>query len=308
MPHQRRLAAIGHSLLPQSPQHHPHPTHTATAAAGGTAAGPVFSFRQLGGVAAGERWIYASHADGTEEAIARLEHRVIEQPEQNLRYFNKNRRPVNLRDIKLKPGGRPLISGFQLYWNFDGNMICTELMDVVVEGQGSDELTLIVITQDPGGVATSRRRVTVSFDAASESYVWDVVCELELHSPEVFDSHIGDDNTIAFEVTDPWYCDVPAPTVEDPMLWTAGAQRRFSWLLADEADGTTWKMPLNHLATGIPAPQAFARDGMLVLGVDPGNCPAFQFVGETADRTAISVCSKLQQRLPSHLCQVNLGR
>jgi hypothetical protein len=224
-------------------------------------------------VSAGERWIYATHPDGLDEPIARLEHRMIEQPEQNLRYFNKNPRPINLRDVRLAPGGRPLIAGFQLFWNFDGSIITTEVLDVAVEGQGTAALALTVVTRDPGGVATSRRRVTVSFDAATRTYVYDIECQLELHSPEVFDSPSditfrsrGDDDTITFEVTDPWYADVPAPTVEADELWRAGERQRFTALLADEIDGSTWQMPLNHMATGIPSPRAFARDGLLVLG------------------------------------------
>ena len=68
-----------------------------------------FSFRQHGGVCDGETWIY----DG-DEPIARLESKLIEQPEQSLRYFNGNPKPVNLRDLKLTPGGRPLVSGVQM--------------------------------------------------------------------------------------------------------------------------------------------------------------------------------------------------
>jgi len=68
-------------------------------------------------------------------------------------------------------------------------------------------------------------------------------------------------------------------------------QKRYSHLLAEKADGAVWQMPLNHMATGIPAPQAMKQDGLFVLAHDPGNNPAFEFVGETADRTSIGVCN-----------------
>ena len=38
------------------------------------------------------------------------------------------------------------------------------------EGQSSDHLTLTVLTADPGGVATSRRVLTLTYDPHIESY------------------------------------------------------------------------------------------------------------------------------------------
>lgn len=228
---------------------------------------------------AGEQWIY-----DRDEAIARLEHVLIEQPEQNLRYFNSNPRPVNLRDLKLAPGGRPLIAGVQMYWVFQHRVLATtELLDIQVEGQETDCLTLTVCTRDPGGVATSRRVLTLTYDPELGSYIYDFKACLEIHSPEVFD--VAD--RMGFEYGDPWYNDVPAPTVAFPGRWG----KRYTHLLAEAADGTVWQMPLNHMATGIPKPEAFKAGGLLVLAADPGNNPAFEFVGETAGRTSFGVCN-----------------
>ena len=237
----------------------------------------IFSFCTHGGVCAGEQWIY-DH----DEPIARFEHKIVEQPEQNLRYFDRNLRPVNLRDLKLAPGGRPLISGVQLYWGLR-HVIATELVDVQAAGQETDHLTLTVITRDPGDVATSRRVLTLTYDAATGSYLYDFKAHLEIHSPEVFDR----DEQVTFEYCDPWYNDIPAPSVAFPGMW----QKRYTHFLAEKSDGTIWQMPLNHMATGIPSPQSFKKGGLFVLGYDPGNNPAFEFVGQTADRTSVSVCN-----------------
>lgn len=245
-----------------------------------------FTFRTHGGVTAGEEWIY----DG-DQPLARLECVTIEQPEQNLRYFDRNLKPVNLRDLRLSPGGRPLVSGVQMFWNLAPGIITSELVEVRTEGQESDRLVLTVITADPGGVATSTRVLTLSFDDESCSYVYDFSAHLRLHSPEVFDLADGDvsldDEGVRFEYCDPWYCDVPAPTVEFSGMWP----KRYSHLLAECGDGTVWQMPLNHMATGIPSPQSFVPDGLFVLAHEPGNNPAFQFVGDTAGRTAVGVCN-----------------
>lgn len=240
---------------------------------------PCFSFRTHGGECAGEQWIY----DGG-EPIARLERKLVEQPEQNLRYFNGNPRPVNLRDLKLAPGGRPLVAGVQLYWVFQHRVLATtDLVGIQVAGQETDCLTLTVITRDPGSAATSRRVLTLTYDPHIASYVYDFKCGLEIHSPEVLDSEAESH----FEYCDPWYNDVPGPTVSFPGMW----KKRFSHLFAEAADGTVWQMPINHMATGIPKPRSIKRDGLLVLGCDEGSNPAFEFVGETADHASFGVCN-----------------
>ena len=89
-----------------------------------------FTFRTRGGVCAGEQWLY-----DRDEPIARLHHDLVEQPEQNLRYFDQVLKPVELRDLKLAPGGRPSIAGLQLYWKMDP-VITTELVAVQAEVPG----------------------------------------------------------------------------------------------------------------------------------------------------------------------------
>ena len=228
-----------------------------------------FDVTTRGGVTAGQEWI----CDG-DEPIARLEHVVVEQPEQNLRYFNRNLKPVVLRDLKLAPGGRPLVAGVQMFWNLQvpggAHVITSQLLDVTVEGRGTDRLTLTVTTADPGRVAVSRRVLCLYWDEATASYVYEFTCHLDLQAPETFDR--PDCGPIHFEISDPWYCDVPAPTVAFDGGWSAHGFTRLLAEPVDAADGV-WQMPLNHLATGIPTPQSFPEGGRLVLTDCPGNNP-----------------------------------
>ena len=242
-----------------------------------------FTFRTRGGICAGQQWI----CDG-DRPIARLCYDIVEQPEQNLRYFDQVLKPVELRDLRLAPDGRPLIAGVQLYWKF-GPIITTQLVSVDVEGDQTDRLVLTVVTRDPGGVATSRRVVTLTYDPELASYVYDFQAHLQIHSPEIFDTPAARNQAdqVRGEYSDPWYCDVPAPTVDFPGRWP----KRYSHLLAEPADGTIWQMPLNHMATGIPSPQSFKPGGLFVLAYAADNNPAFEFVGDTAARTAASVCN-----------------
>ncbi|MEE2656974.1 MAG: hypothetical protein VX733_00605 [Candidatus Latescibacterota bacterium] len=242
---------------------------------------PCFHVHTEGGETAGQEWI----CDG-DEKIARLAHDIVGQPEQNLRYFDRNPRPWNLRWLRLRPGGRPLVAGVQMFWNLGGQIITTEVNEVCVSGGGSEVLTLEVVSQDPGGVATSRRQLRLTYDADLDSYCYDFVAHLDLHSPEVFAAPGVEE--VRFEYSDPWYCDIPRPTVEFAGMWPGFGYRH---LLAEEADGSVWQMPLNHMATGIPAPQSFKENGLLGLALDPGTNPAFEFLGDTASRTAVGVCN-----------------
>lgn len=236
-----------------------------------------FTFRTHGGISAGEEWIY-DH----DEPIARFENVLIEQPEQILRYFDANLKPINLRDLRLKPGGRPLIAGVQMYWKL-GHLSTSELIDVTVDGENTDRLILTVISRDNGAAATSRREMILTYDNTLDTYIYDFTAHLEIHSPELFDH----EKEVKFEYSDPWYNDIPAPSIEFPGMWP----KRYSQLLAEKADGTVWQMPLNHMATGIPSPQSFKRGGLFVLADEMGNNPAFEFVEDTADRTSVAVCN-----------------
>ncbi len=244
---------------------------------------PSFDLKTQGGVTAGQYWI----CDG-ETPIAHLEHALVEQPEQNLRYFNKNPRPVVLRSMSLAPHQRPMMDGVQLYWVLGSDIITSELIDVSVEGRQSSHLRLTVTTADPGGVATSRRVVDVTYDAESGSYIYEFTCHLSLRAPQTFDRPGVD--THSFEYSDPWFTDIPAPTVAFEGAWSSKGYDR---LLAQGADGASWQMPLNHLATGLPRPDGFAADSYFaVAGPDDAvDSPAFQFVGDSAARTRVGVCN-----------------
>ena len=240
---------------------------------------PKFDLRTQGGVCAGQQWI-CDH----DQPIARLQNDIVEQPEQNLRYFNGILKPVELREIKLAPDQRPLVGGLQLYWKM-GAIATTELRSIEVCGRGSQRLEIRVTTRDPGGVATSLRIVFISYDSDNQTYRYEVEAHLDIHSPEFFDApeHAG---SWQFEYCDPWYADLPAPVAPFPGMW----ETRHSRLLAETPQGI-WQMPLNHMATSIPSPQSFAPNGRLVLADDPEHNPAFTFLGATAQRTSIGVCN-----------------
>ena len=240
---------------------------------------PVFTFRTLGGSSRGPRWIF----DG-DEPIACLEHQTVDQPEEELRYFSAVPMPVNLRDLKLRPGQRPLMAGVQLYWKL-GAVITTELLGLDVQGEGTDQLTLTVVTADPQRIATSRRVLNLTYDAELRSYVYNFECHLALHQPET----LGGAETVSFEYSDPWYTDLPAPSQVFDGMWP---KRSYTHLLCEQADGSVWKLPLNHNAMrAMPGIDGLKRDGLFLPAFEAGHNPALQVVGDSAARTSMGVCN-----------------
>ena len=83
-----------------------------------------------------------------------------------------------------------MLSGMQLYWELDGDNHITVVTEVVcsvsVEGQGTDTLTLTVVTEDKYRIVTSTRVVSVSRDASTGGYCWDVTAGLHFNCPESF--------------------------------------------------------------------------------------------------------------------------
>ncbi len=213
-----RLRSLPASPGPEAsaPSHTPCPTAPLPAAQG------VFTLKTLGGACAGPQLIY----DG-DDPIARL---VTDAPmgalEENLMFTinstaqPKNPRPIMLRDMKLRPGGRAMLSGMQLYWELDGDnhiTIVTEVVcSVTVEGQGSNALKLTVVTEDKYRIVTSTRVVSVSRDATTGGYCWDVEAGLHFNCPESFlpAGFTAPAVTGCWQYCDPFWMDIPAPSVE----------------------------------------------------------------------------------------------
>ena len=240
---------------------------------------PKFDLRTQGGVCAGQQWI-CDH----DQPIARLQNDIVEQPEQNLRYFNGILKPVELREIRLAPDQRPLVGGLQLYWKM-GAIATTELRSIEVCGRGSQRLEIRVTTRDPGGVATSLRIVSVSYDSDNQTYRYEIEAHLTFTVPNSSTPpNTPDRGSLNIAIHG-------MPIYRRPLrLFPACGETRHSRLLAETPEGI-WQMPLNHMATSIPSPQSFAPNGRLVLADDPQHNPAFTFLGATAQRTSIGVCN-----------------
>ncbi len=236
---------------------------------------PRFTWQVRGGVVNAEQWIY----DG-DTPIALFENRTVEQPAQQLMFFNRVPKPIVLRHVKLTPAGDPLIECIQLYCK-SGAVITDRLVGLDIKGQETERLVVTFITSDKWKVATSRRVLTLTYDNEKESYIYDFQGELEFNSPELFNGSLT-----GFEFTDPWFAGCPGPAVEFPGMW----ENRYQNFIYEAADGSVKVIPVNHFTTSHKGGIKLKRDGMFLTAYEPDGNPAIQFVGDTAEKSSISIC------------------
>jgi len=248
----------------------------ATACAAAKPHTPRFSWKVLGGSVNTEQWIY----DG-DIPLAMFEQRIIEQPAENLMFFNGVPKSPMLRHVRLSPDGPPLVECIQLYWVLVSGKLATDrVVSINVKGSGTDRLTVVFHTRDRNGVADSKRILTLAYDPSTGRYVYDFEATLTLNSPEFFNG-----GAKSLEFVDPWFTGCPGPAVEFPGMW----DRRYTRFVYESKDGVI-SLPINHYTTSHKGGIALARDGMFVLAHEPDGNPAIQFVGDTADKSGISIC------------------
>jgi hypothetical protein len=239
---------------------------------------PKFTWRVLGGSVNTEQWIY----DG-EIPLALFEQRVIEQPAENLMFFNGVPKPPVLRHVRLTTDGPPLVECIQLYWVLiSGQLVTDHLVNIDVQGNGTPRLMVTFHTRDLSGIAESKRVLNLSYDEKTGSYIYDFEAYLTFNSPEFMNSTSG---ARGFEFCDPWFTGCPGPAVDFPGMW----DRRYTRFVYEANDGLV-SLPINHYTTSLKGGIKLRRDGMFLLGYEPDGNPAIQFMGDTADKSGISIC------------------
>jgi len=260
---------------------------------------PRFTWQVHGGVVNPEQWIY----DG-DIPIALFENRTVEQPGRQLLFFNRIQRPLVLRKVRLSPSGEPLVDGIQLYCSC-GDIVTEKLLNLDVQGQGTGRLVVTFVSGDLFGVMTLRRVLTLTYDGARESYVYDFQDELTFNSPEFFNG-----SPIAVEFCDPWFTGCPGPAVEFTGMW----EKRYQYFVYEAINGSVVKIPVNHFITShkggmrITSTGQFAtgevpdmvsaqqngiwlrENGLFIAAHEPDGNPAIEFVGGTARHSSINIC------------------
>jgi hypothetical protein len=236
---------------------------------------PEFSWRVTGD-ANYEQWIY----DG-DDPIALFEMQTLDEPMQALMMFRLVPKPLLLRHLKLTPGGKPLVSAVQLYWK-TGRTVTDVLERLEVTGEGTDRLTVVFGVRDAHNTLRVTRTLTVSYDNMIGGYVYDFNDVAEILAPESLDTN----GSVRFEYCDPWFTGSPAPSQRFPGMWK-GRYRQFAY---ESADGSILSVPHHHVSNSQKGGIRLRRDGVFAAVFEEDGNPAIRFHGDTADKTAISIC------------------
>jgi hypothetical protein len=237
---------------------------------------PVFSWQVRGDVNY-QQGIY----DG-KDCIAVLDMSTLDEPMQSLMFFSKVPRPILLRHLKLTPGGKPLVQAVHLFWK-SGEVITDVLDGLAVAGNGTDRLTVTVTVKDSLNIMKLERTVTVTYDAAMNSYVYDLRDRATVNSPEKL---AGGSDSVSFEYCDPWFTDCPSPSQPFPGMWKG----RYSKFAYESKNGGIAAIPHNHFSYSHKSGIEVKKDGVFAAVFEPDGNPAIQVMEETADKTHISIC------------------
>jgi len=236
---------------------------------------PVFTW-QVRGDANYRQGVY----DG-DDRIAVLEMSTLDEPMQALMFFSLVEKPLLLREVKLAPGGKPLIEAIHLFWK-SGKVITAVLDGLAVEGNGTDRLTVTFTVKDPYDVMKVVRTLTVTYDAALDSYVYDFRDRATVNAPET----LGKSGPVSFEYCDPWLCSSPAPSQRFPGMWK-GRYAKFAY---ESKDGAIVAVPHNHFSSSLKSGILLKKDGVFAATYEPDGCPAIQLLDDTSEKTRMSIC------------------
>ena len=236
---------------------------------------PVFTWQVRGDVNY-QQWIY----DG-DDPIALFDMSTMDEPMQALMMFQKVPRPILLKYLKLKPGGRPLVQAVQLFWR-SGKIITDVLDGLTVEGNGTDRLKITFSVKDEWDTIKVTRTITVSYDNTLNSYVYDFSDHAVINFPETLDNN----NPVQFEIIDPWFVDCPAPSQKFTGAWKG----RYSMYAYESRDGRIISIPHTHYGGSQKEGIVLKKDGIFVAIYEPDGNPAIQLIGDTALKSTINIC------------------
>lgn len=176
-----------------------------------------------------------------------------------------------IHEVRLRPGYKPLTM-FGLHWDqYNGPHNTLDVKEEwVVEKTNGPEFVARYRFRNPAGNVFCKGRLTVSYDAQRETYLWDVDTTLEVAAGQTWkNNHYG------LSFADPLPYDHVPPAVEVPNPW----QCRYEWIVFEGPDRKWYRHPMlhNHIPP-IPEQMKYnSAGGKAILMHDPLGNLALEF-------------------------------
>ncbi len=214
--------------------------------------------------------------------------------------LNEGPYPVALHDVRLVPGGPPLVAkGEEMFplgiaWRNTGRL---EVQIDAVEARSADpsRLALYFDMHDSGlrdsgdpeassWTAATRQQtwLDLAYDASLGSYVFDIRSRLEARPGRGGAIHPGRfESGLEFQDLFPTGCFDRFPP---------HGRKRFAWLVYQGADGNWYKRPHTHHLGPDKSDIRFCRGGALAFVRDDRHNPVLELLDHTADFTSGAIC------------------
>jgi len=185
------------------------------------------------------------------------------------------------RDVRLSPGGKKLMTRFPWAWRFiktpyDVMTSAHEKCDV--EGQGTDRLVMHFTSEEPKKRFSEERTVILTYDAALDSYVFEIktcltVGNKDLPLPRNY-----------IDVTDPYFHGMPGPACEG-----GPTTKWYNGCVYEAPDGGIECVPYNRLQS-LKLEIYVKKNGRFIMHGAPEGRPTFQLLGDTCQNCSFEIC------------------
>jgi len=185
------------------------------------------------------------------------------------------------RNVRLSPNGPVLMTQFPWAWRFikvPYNVMTNANEKCDVQGQGTNRLLLHFTSTEPKKRFAEERTVTLTYDAALDSYVFEIETCIT----------VGDEALLLprneIDVTDPFFNGLPGPACAggSGMKWYNGC-------IYETPSGEIERVPYNRLQS-LKQELYVKKNGRFIMHGFPEGRPTFQLLGDSNQECCFDIC------------------
>ena len=185
------------------------------------------------------------------------------------------------RNVRLSPNGPVLMTQFPWAWRFikpPYNVMTSADEKRDVQGHGTGRLVLQFTSTEPKKRFSEERTVTLTYDAALDSYVFEIetcltVGDEPLRLPRNY-----------IDVTDPYFNGLPGPACQG-----GSTTKWYNGCIYEAPGGDIQCVPYNRLQS-LKQELYVKKNGRLIMHGAPEGRPTFQLLGDTHQDCCFDIC------------------
>lgn len=186
-----------------------------------------------------------------------------------------------LREVVLRPGGKPLIWWLPVWWSQHANIAADVVSDLTVDDRDPENLRIKLVSSTADKDYTSRVNLTLSYDEAINSYSYDAQTTLSVNRFPFRDWEEYGKACKNYVLTIP---------LEYANIWPHKHDERQNWIYKNVDDNWV-RLPFNYLyPAGLYGIQFNRREGILAMVRSPEGNPTIRLMDNTPERSVAALC------------------